>query len=315
MNAQRSAQTLVNSLAYTPHVLSASDHAVMVQMRAMIEPGKGHLRGIEARPIFDEIIGSTVAPEGVTYRHDQVGGLSGWWCEPADAPADKVVLHLHGGWFNWGSAKAFRHLVGHIAREAGIKAFVPDYALAPEHPFPSAVADARTCLDALLGLGMRAVAVTGDSAGGNLALTLVSLASSNPSIVGAVVLSPVTDLTLSGESWESRADADPIFVREQAQSLVAAYLGNTDPADPIASPLFGNLNGLPPIRVHVGNDEVLRDDSVHYVERALAAHVDARLDVWEGMIHGFLGQVGRLEAADHALKAIGAFLAERFATA
>jgi epsilon-lactone hydrolase len=315
MNAQRSAPTFVDSLAYTTHVLSSSDQAVMVQMRAMIEPGKGHLRGIEARTIFDEIIGSTVAPEGVTYRHDQVGGLSGWWCEPVDAPADKVVLHLHGGWFNWGSAKAFRHLVGHIAREAGVKAFVPDYALAPEHPFPRAVADARACLDALLGLGMRAVAVTGDSAGGNLALTLVSLASSNPSIVGAVVLSPVTDLTLSGESWESRADADPIFVREQAQSLVAAYLGNTDPADPIASPLFGKLNGLPPIRVHVGNDEVLRDDSVHYVERALAAHVDARLDVWEGMIHGFLGQVGRLEAADHALKAIGVFLAERFAAA
>lgn len=96
---------------------------------------------------------------------------------------------------------------------------------------------------------------------------------------------------------------------------LTAYLGNTNPADPIASPLFGDLSGLPPIRIHVGNDEVLRDDSVRYVERALAANVDATLDVWEGMIHGFLGNVGRLEAADHALKAIGAFLAERFATA
>lgn len=315
MNAQRSTQTLVKSFEYTTHVLSLRDQTVMAQIRAMIEPSKGHLRGTDARPIFDEIIGSMIAPEGVTYRHDRVGGISGWWCEPAGAPADKAVLHLHGGWFNWGSAKAFRHLVGHVAREAGIKAFVPDYALAPEHPFPHAVADARTCLDALFGLGMRAVAVTGDSAGGNLALALLSATSGNPSIVGAVVLSPVTDLTLSGDSWESRANADPIFVREQAQSLIAAYLGNTNPADPIASPLFGDLSGLPPIRIHVGNDEVLRDDSVRYVERALAANVDATLDVWEGMIHGFLGNVGRLEAADHALKAIGAFLAERFATA
>lgn len=315
MNAQRSTQTLLKSFEYTTHVLSLRDQAVMAQIRAMIEPGKGHLRGTDARPVFDEIIGSMVAPESVTYRHDRVGGISGWWCEPAGAPADKAVLHLHGGWFNWGSAKAFRHLVGHVAREARIKAFVPDYALAPEHPFPHAVADARTCLDALFGLGMRAVAVTGDSAGGNLALALLSATSGNPAIVGAVVLSPVTDLTLSGDSWESRANADPIFVREQAQSLIAAYLGNTNPADPIASPLFGDLSGLPPIRIHVGNDEVLRDDSVRYVERALAANVDATVDVWEGMIHGFLGNVGRLEAADHALKAIGAFLAERFATA
>jgi epsilon-lactone hydrolase len=132
--------------------------------------------------------------------------------------------------------------------------------------------------------------------------------------VGAVVLSPVTDLALTGESFETRAGADPYFVRSQAAGLVHSYLGGSDPKNPLASPLYGDLAGLPPVRVHVGEDEVLLDDSVRFVERAVAAGVDARVDVWEGMVHGFLGGVGQLAASTEALNLIGAFLAERFAT-
>jgi epsilon-lactone hydrolase len=105
----------------------------------------------------------------VTWRVDRVGGVPGWWCEPVGAQADVAILHLHGGWFNWGSAEAFQHFVGHIARSAGAKAFVADYRLAPEHPFPAGADDARACFHGLLDTGLRAVAVTGDSAGGNLA--------------------------------------------------------------------------------------------------------------------------------------------------
>jgi epsilon-lactone hydrolase len=111
-------------------------------------------------------------------------------------------------------------------------------------------------------------------------------------LVGGVAISPVTDLSLSGESWSSRAEADPLFVKPQAVGLIRAYLAGHDANDPAASPLFADLKNLSPIRVHVGNDEVLLADSARFVEGAIAAGVDARLDVWEGMIHGFLGSVG-----------------------
>jgi acetyl esterase/lipase len=288
----------------------------MSKLRTMAEPNRGQMRGVAARPIFDSLIEHTAAPDGVTWRFDRVGGVPGWWCEPAGAPADVAILHLHGGWFNWGSAEAFRHLVGHIARSAGAKTFIPDYRLAPEHPFPAGADDAQACFDGLFNLGFRAVAVTGDSAGGNLALGLLATASEQAGrLAGAAVLSPVTDLTLSSESWVSRADADPFFVRNQAAALIDAYLAGHNPADPATSPLFSDLAGLPPIRVHVGDDEVLRDDSLNYVQRAVAAGVDAQVHVWAGMAHGFVGSVGQLEAADAALALLGAFLAERLSTA
>ena len=129
--------------------------------------------------------------------------------------------------------------------------------------------------------------------------------------MGAVAFSPVTDLALTGESYDTRAEADPYFTKSQAAGLVRSYLGETDPKNPLASPLYANLSGLPPIRVHVGDDEVLLDDSRRYVERAVAAGVDAKLDVWMGMPHGFVTNVGGFNAATQALKASGAFLTER----
>ena len=196
-------------------------------------------------------------------------------------------------------------------------AFAPDYRLAPEHPFPAAPEDARTCYAGLIELGYKKIAVTGDSAGGTLALDLLlSLKASqlNNQVVpvAGVALSPVTDLSLSGASWTTRAAADPYFTQPQAAELVRSYLNGVDPNDPAASPLRADLTGLPPIRIHVGDDEVLLDDSVRFVERAVAAGVDAQLDVWEGMVHGFPGSVGHLSASTQVLQKIGSFLSERF---
>ena len=129
--------------------------------------------------------------------------------------------------------------------------------------------------------------------------------------VGGVAISPVADLALTGESFKTRAEADPFFTKSQAAALVRSYLGGSDPKDPMASPLYGDLHGLPPIRVHVGNDEVLLDDSRRYVERADAAGVDVKLDVWMGMPHGFVTGVGRFNAAAQAFQLIGGFLSER----
>ena len=173
--------------------------------------------------------------------------------------------------------------------------------------------DAEACYRGLVDRGTKKIALTGDSAGGNLALVLLSIATAQAGSAriapeGAVVLSPVTDLALTGESFKTRAEADPYFVKSQVAGLVRSYLGENDPKNPLASPLYGDLAGLPPVRVHVGDDEVLLDDSRRYVEGAVAAGVDASLDLWMGMPHGFVSGVGHLHAADRALRAIGTFL-------
>jgi epsilon-lactone hydrolase len=301
------------------HPLTDQDRPVMAAFRAMVEPNKGKLRGTAARAPFDGVMSSVVAAPGVKFREDRIGGIPGWWCEPTDALPGAAILHLHGGWFNLGSAAAYRHLVGHVARSAGAAAFVPDYRLAPEHPFPAAIEDAEASLRGLAKRSIHKIAITGDSAGGNLALSLLALVATDPATavrpVGAVVLSPITDLAMTGPSWQTRAAADPLFVREQAEGLIQAYLGGHDPKDPQASPLYGTFVGLPPLRVVVGDDEVLLDDSVRFAARAVAAGVDARLDAWQGMPHGFIGTIGQTQAAAGALSAIGEFLSSRLSPA
>jgi len=298
------------------HPITAQDRAVMTAFRAMVAPNKGKLRGTAARAPFDAVMSSIIAPQGVTFREDRIGKIPGWWCEPADALPGAALLHLHGGWFNLGSAAAYRHLVGHIARSAGVAAFIPDYRLAPEHPFPAAIEDAGASLRGLAERGIQRIVVTGDSAGGNLALALLLLVAAEPAAIhptGAVLFSPITDLAMTGSSWQTRAEADPLFVREQAAELIQAYLHGHDPKEPLASPLYGNFVGLPPVRVQVGDDEVLLDDSVRFVERAVAAGIDAQLDVWQGMPHGFVGSIGQTQAAASALSGIGEFLSSRLA--
>ena len=290
------------------HPLDPEDAAITAVIRTMASATKGVRRGIEARGQFDALMEGVVPRDGVTCEAGTLGGVPGFWVRPAHWRPDEAIIHIHGGWFNFGSAWSYRHLVGQIAARAGVRAFVPEYRLAPEHRFPAATDDVLACYEGLAGSGIRRIALTGDSAGGNLAL---GLASRVTGLAGVAVLSPVTDLTLAGATYETRADEDPLFTRPQVAELVHAYLGNADAKHPLASPLHGQLAGMPPLRIHVGDDEVLLDDSRRYAERAVAAGVDARLDVWMGMPHGFPGSVGRLKAAAQALDAIAVFLAER----
>jgi acetyl esterase/lipase len=298
------------------HRLDPEDGAITAAMRVMVSSAKGVSRGVEARGQFDALMESVLRRGDVTFQADELGGVPGIWVHPAKWRVDEAIVHLHGGWFNFGSARAYRHLVGHIAASAGARAFIPDYRLAPEHPFPAATDDVLACYRGLAGRGVRRIAVTGDSAGGNLALGLASrvtgeAASAGATLVGVAVLSPVTDLTLSSATYDTRADADPFFTRTQVAELVRSYLRGADAMQALASPLHGPLAGLPPVRIHVGDDEVLLDDSLRYAARAVAAGVDVRLDVWMGMPHGFPGSIGKLKPAAQALDAVGAFLAER----
>jgi epsilon-lactone hydrolase len=303
-----------NSIAI--HPLDSQDAKIIDAMRALTRSSKGVPRGIEARGPFDAVMGSVSSRENVTFEAGTVGGIPGVWVLPSDWRPDEAVLHLHGGWFNFGTAMAYRHLVGHVAARAEARAFIPDYRLAPEYPFPAAVEDVLVCYKGFSAQGIRQIVLTGDSAGGNLALVLASRVAAEPfaagtCLAGVAVLSPVTDLTLSGSTYETRAEADPLFTRSQVADLVHSYLRNADPTHPYASPLYAPLSGLAPIRIQVGDDEVLLDDSRRYIKRATAAGVDAKLDVWMGMPHGFHGSIGKLLAAEQAFDALGVFLAER----
>lgn len=298
------------------HALDPMDEALASAMRAMMLASKGARQGIEARGQFDALMESVSPRDDVTYEAGVIGGIPGFWVLPKHWRSDGAIIHLHGGWFNFGSAKAYRHLMGHVAATVRARVFIPDYRLAPEHPFPAAPQDALACYLALVDSGVQRIAITGDSAGGNLALVLASrvigqAAAIRATLVGVTVLSPITDLTFSGTTYVTRADADPLFTRSQVEELVHAYLRGADAKHPLASPLLGRFSGMPPIRIHVGDDEVLLDDSLRYVGRAIAAGVDAKVDVWEGLPHGFIGSIGRLNAATQVLEAISRFLIER----
>src|ERR1700730_6045054 len=193
------------------HPLDPEDAAITAAMRAMVSSSKGARPGIEARGQFDAFMESVLPRDDVTFEADTLGGIPGLWVHPADWRSSEAIVHLHGGWFNFGSAKAYRHLVGHIAARAGARAFIPDYRLAPENPFPAANDDVLACYPRLAERDVDRIALTGDVAGGNLALVLASrvtgeAASISAALVGVAVLSPVTDLTLSGTTYETRAD-------------------------------------------------------------------------------------------------------------
>jgi acetyl esterase/lipase len=308
--------TAVNAPWLEIHPLSGEDSVAAAALRSAVAPVKGTSQGTAGRGFFDEIMERVAVPEGVTFEAATIGGIAGWWAWPPRSRKRAAIVHVHGGWFIWGSARAFRNFAGHIALSADTDVFIPDYRLAPEHPFPAAVRDLEACYRGLMDQGITRVAISGDSAGGNLALVLLATASGAASgdavaPVGAVVFSPITDLALTGESYDTRAEAELYFTKSQAAGLVRSYLGVTDPKNPLASPLYADLTGLPPIRVHVGDDEVLLDDSRRYVGNAVAAGVDAGVDIWMGMPHGFVTNVDGFNAATQALKASGAFLTER----
>ena len=299
------------------HPLDPEDAPAIAEITTAARTQKGAPWRIESRKFYDALMEGVLPRADVTFESATIGGVTGVWVHPASSRSDEAILHVHGGGFVEGSATAYRHLVGHIVARAGTRAFVPDYRLAPEHPFPAAVDDVLAVYRGMDASGIRRIAATGDSAGGNLALVLASCVAASAVLVKAILvgvaaLSPLTDLTLSGASYEARADADPYFTKQQLAEVVRAYLRGADANDPLASPLQGRFSGLPPIRIHVGDDEVLLDDSRRYVERAIAGGVDARLDVWTGMPHVFIANIGTLKASAQALDAIGLFLNDSF---
>lgn len=293
------------------HAISQADSETMAATRTFLQTMPALALSPETRPFFDEMISQTPLAGGVDYEQETVAGIPGWWCRPQNAPARAVMLYLHGGGYVMGSASAYRHPVGQFAAQAGVSAFVLDYRLAPEHPFPAAFDDALAAYDSLVSQGFTHIAIAGDSAGGGLALALAAFVSTQRAMkpVAAVAISPWADMTASGDSFTSRAAADPMLDRMKIARCASLYLAGAEPEDPRASPVFGTFSGLPPILIHVGEDEVLLDDSVRYVEQVEQAGGSAELHVWEGMLHVFTSNIAMLEAARAAVSGIGTFLA------
>ncbi len=296
------------------HPEQLRDRVAMAAMRLVIRAMSKSLSGPSARATFDELMEKTPGAPDVTYAPEEIGGVAGWWCLPPGTLPGSAILYLHGGAYGLGSAKSFRNFAGHIAARTGVACFLPEYGLAPENPFPAAVNDASAAYTALADRGMTRIALAGDSSGGGLALVLlsrmVSRARESAGLrpVGAAIMSPWTDLALTGESVLARADADPMTREPTLAAAAQSYLGAHDPRDPLASPLYGDLSGLPPIRVHVGEDEILLDDSIRFGERVVHDGGVIEVHVWKGMVHVFPANLAFLKAGKDAIDDIGEFL-------
>lgn len=241
---------------------------------------------------------------GIRYRETDIDGMYGEWVGVDRAHTKKyVLLHCHGGGYSTGSSLYARTLTSKLASSTSMDVLCFDYRLAPEHPFPAALEDAVKAWNylMLLGYGAKDVILTGDSAGGNLALALTLKLKEEGRILprGLVLMSPWTDLTSSGESFETRAELDPVLDRAYIDRMVDAYAPGRDLKDPYISPLFGNFEGFPPTYIQVGENEILLSDSGRLQKALEDAGVPVRTDVYPGMWHVF--QMSPVKAAREAM--------------
>jgi len=240
------------------------------------------------------------------------GGVSGEWVSAPGAVSDHVILCLHGGGYTMGSSKATHVNASFLSAASGCRVLCIDYRLAPEHPFPAALEDTIAAYRWLLdqGIAHSRIVLVGFSAGGGLALSaLVSLRDAHVALpAGAVLISPWTDLAGTGESVVTRAEADPWLTDEMNRYHAALYAGGKDLRHPLISPLYADMQGLPPLLIHVGSDEIMLDDSRRVAERAKAAGVEVTLEVWEGLWHVFHAFAYRLAEGKQAIDKIGQFI-------
>jgi epsilon-lactone hydrolase len=269
---------------------------------------------IEQRAVFERMMTAQPLPDDVTMTNGSLGEVPTLEIAIADTRPDGVLLWFHGGWYTMGSPRAGAALSSELARRTGAMVVSVDYRLAPEHPYPAALQDARAAYRGLLDCGVSPhdVAMVGESAGGGLVVsTLASLAADGlPQPEAAVLFSPLADLTLSGESMTTKVGLDPVFVPEKVRVRVADYVGEADPGDPAISPIFADLKGLPPLLIQVGSYEILLDDSVRLAARAAEADVPVKLEVTPGVPHVFQAFAAMLDEGDAALADVTRFLEE-----
>jgi epsilon-lactone hydrolase len=269
----------------------------------------------ELRVTYDTLGQQFPVPDGVSVTPTEADGVKAEWAQAQNARTDAAILYFHGGGYAIGSPASHRHLIAALSQAAGVATLAVDYRLSPEHPFPAAIDDAVRAYKWLLRSGVtpNRIVIAGDSCGGGLTVaTLLALRDSGlPRAAAGVCLSSWFDLTMTAESYTTKAEVDPIITRETLIRWAQAYLQGQDPRTPLASPLFADLSGLPPLLIQVGTEEALLDDSTELAARAKAAGVDATLEVWEEMIHVWHYFYPILREGREAITRIGEFVRAR----
>ncbi len=279
--------------------------------------------GVESeREAFRAVARQFPEPTGVDEQRIELGGVPTHLTSPATSAATpgRVILYFHGGAFLIGAPDIYRYQSAKLAATAETSVYNVDYRLAPEHPFPAAPEDALAAYLGLLDSGVDAsnIVVAGDSAGGNLALGLAMQLrdQSQPQPAGIVAISPWVDLTCSGESMVTNANERHLAQREGLLGAAGVYLAGADPNLPLASPLAGELAGLPPTLIQTGSLETLLDDSLELEQRMNAAGSPARLTIYSGMVHewhllsALLEPQEQLAGAERAFVEIATFVEE-----
>ena len=268
---------------------------------------------LERRKRLDEVGSAWSAAGDVTHEAVDVDGIAGEWSIAPGSRADRALLFFHGGGYCSGSIRSHRFLVTEAGRAGGLRTLAVEYRLAPEHPFPAAFDDALTAWRFLRrnGLPARHIAVGGDSAGGGLTVALMNRLKGMDEALPACawLLSPWTDLTMSGGTQKTKDEVDPLIHKGYLEELADAYVPRgIDRRDPRISVLNADLKGLPPMLIQVGSAETLLDDAVRLAGEAGAQDVSVRLEIWPRMIHAWPLWHRHLESGRRALANAGAFL-------
>jgi acetyl esterase/lipase len=300
----------------------ATEEIAAAPLDLVIERIRGVYRGwdrgtpvAQMRSDWDAAFGACAVP--VLCERVSAGGVDAEWIAAGAVQPGKAILYFHGGGFRLGSVSSHRELIARISRASGCRVLAINYRLAPEHRFPAPLEDAIAAYGWMRDEGLKPenIAFVGDSAGGNLVLAaMLSLRERGlPLPAAGALMSPWTDLAATGASYTSRADSDPIHQRRRILALAKNYLGpDGDPCNPLASPLYADLTGLPPLLIQVGDRETVLDDSTMFADKARAAGVDVELQVWEGMIHVFQMFAAELAEARRAIGSIAGFLDKQF---
>ena len=261
---------------------------------------------------LERVMANQKLPDGLIVQPLEVSGVRGEWMSMNGTRRDRAFLYFHGGGYVMGSSLSSRHLVSKLVLASGIAAFSLDYRLAPDNPFPAALEDAVAAYRWLLAQGFEPsnLAFVGDSAGAGLVLAaMLKLKELDlPLPAAGVSMSPWTDVGGTGESMVSSKKKDVLVSQAAYDFFRRNFQGDHDPGDPLMSPLFGDLHGLPSLMIHVGDHEIMRDDSTRFASRALEAGVDVSLKVWPNMCHVFPALAKVFPESRQAIAEIGAFL-------
>jgi acetyl esterase/lipase len=275
-----------------------------------------HLTLQERRDLYEEGSKGAPPPDDLRFEPVDAAGVSCEWAVAPGATDDRVVLYLHGGAYCVCSPRTHRRLTGTLSRHTGARALVPDYALAPERPFPAAIEDAFAVYQWLIGrVDPERVAVAGDSAGGGLtmALLLTLRDASVPLPACAVVISPWVDLEMSSESCTTKAAVDPMIQVPVLKEEADMYLNGQDIRNPLASPVYADLDRLPPLFIHVGGREVLLDDATRLYDRARACGVDATIEIEDEMFHVWHSMATLMPEGDKGVERVARYINEKLA--